>query len=383
MVATLLSLVLCFLSGLSGCVSHGEEPLSQIPVLDEAGLTKHIPTTVRDREGWSEDIIGGLRAIAKEATAERVCAIIAIIQQESGFQKDPVVQNLPQIVRKGLEEKFSRLGILATPALYALLAGKSPGNPLTFSERIDHLQTERDLDRMFRDIEATYKERLPGTFAIASAMSMLLGRGRLNELNPVTTAGSMQVKVSFARTVKGNQELSDEAIREQLYTRAGGIRFGTARLIDYPAQYDDIAFRFADYNAGIYTSRNAAFQALLVDLTGMALTLDGDILAYSENGDPKNFDTQSLKALLAFGEKHDLSAWSMRRDARREKSEDFEETDSWKEVRAAWEKKTGRKAPYAQIPNVKLNSPKLSRTRSTDWFASSVKRHYQECRARD
>jgi len=382
-IATLAALALVFLSGLSGCVTHTEDVTNQAPVLDEAAVVNHIPPHIKDREGWAEDIIGALAAISKTPTAERTCAVIAVIQQESGFQKNPTVSNLPQIVRKGLEEKFSKLGMLATPALAALLSGKAPGSKQSFSERIDGLRSERDLDRMFRDISATYKGKLPGTFAIAGALSMLLGRGSLNDLNPVTTAGSMQVKVAFARNYKGNKDLTDSDVREQLYTRAGGVRYGTARLIDFPAKYDDIIYRFADYNAGMYTSRNAAFQSMLSELTQANLTLDGDILAYDDDGDPKDFETNTLKALLAFGAANDISAWTVHRDARREKEEDFEETDSWKAVREAWEKKTNKKAPYAIIPNVKLNSPKLMKTRSTEWFASSVKRHYQACRARD
>ncbi|RYZ51343.1 MAG: DUF1615 family protein [Proteobacteria bacterium] len=214
-------------------------------------------------------------------------------------------------------------------------------------------------------------------------MSMLLGKGALKDLNPVTTAGSMQVKVNFARTVEGNKDLSDDAIREQLYTRAGGIRYGTARLIDYPAQYDDIIYRFADFNAGMYSSRNAAFQSQLADLSGQKLDLDGDLLSYDKNAEAIDFETQSLKAMLAFGATNDISSWTVHRNSRREKDENFEETASWKEVRAAWEKKTGKKPAYAIMPDVKLNSPKLMKTRSTSWFANSVKTHYQACRSRN
>ena len=82
----------------------------------------------------------------------------------------------------------------------------------------------------------------------------------IDDLNPVTTAGPMQVQVSFARGMSG---LSDAETRELLYTRFGGVRFGTARLLGYAAAYDDVLYRFADYNAGMYSSRNAAFQEQL------------------------------------------------------------------------------------------------------------------------
>lgn len=381
--ASLLFTALAGLSGLTGCVSHSEAPENVIAVLDEKAVAQKVPPYVKDREGWGEDIVAALRSINKDPTEERVCAVVAVIQQESNFQTDPTVPNLPEIVRKGLEKKFEKLGVLATPAVAALLSGSAPGSKLSFGQRVDALKSEKDLDRLFRDIAETYKGKLPGTFAVASAMSMLLGKGALKDLNPVTTAGSMQVKVNFARTVEGNRDLSDDAIREQLYTRAGGVRYGTARLIDYPAQYDDIIYRFADYNSGMYSSRNAAFQSQLADLTGTKLDLDGDLLSYDKDAEPISFETQSLKAMLAFAATNDISTWTINRNARREKAENFEETSSWKEVRAAWEKKTGKKPSYAIMPDVKLNSPKLMKTRSTSWFAKSVKTHYQACRTRN
>lgn len=376
------ALILCVLSGLSGCVTHSEESTPTQPLLDEKSVTTKIPSHIKDREGWADDIISALRLMDKAPTAERVCAIVAVIQQESGFQKDPAVKNLPKLVRAGLEEKFSKLGPLAGPAVSALLSGSAPGSKETFATRIEKLKTERDLDRMFRDIEAAYRGKLPGTFAVAGAISFLLGKGSLRDLNPVTTAGSMQVKVSYAMESEENEKLSEADVREILYTRAGGVRYGAKRLLDYPASYNDIIFRFADFNAGIYASRNAAFQNQLGAIVRIPLAEDGDLLAYSADGEPKDFETESLKALLAFAERQDYSAWVAKRDARKEKSVDFEETTSWKELRAVYEKQNGKVPPYAKIPNVLLNSPKLRKTRSTEWFAKSVLHHYHACRAR-
>jgi hypothetical protein len=369
---------------LLSCVSPSPDGLVETPKpeLSTDAIVQRIPAHVPDRAGWADDIAFSLRAINRELTAERVCAVIAVIEQESGYQTDPVVANLPQIVREGLKKKFAKLGPLAEPALNTLLSGKAPGSSETFEQRIKKLRTERDLDRFFRDMANAYRERMPGPYAIASALSMLLGKGSLKNLNPVTTAGSMQVKISYARELDDLKSMSDEQLREYLYTRMGGVRVGTARLIDYPASYDDLIYRFADYNVGMYASRNAAFQSMLNDLTGHKLVLDGDLLAYDDDGDAKDFDSESLKAMLAFGEKHGVSAWTIRRDARKEKSADFENTETWERVREVWEAQKGRKPSYARVPEVELVSPKLARNRSTAWFANRVKQRYQSCRAR-
>lgn len=381
--AVFLGLVLSV--NLVSCVTPGADGLGEgpAPQLGTVDIVQHIPPHVPDREGWADDIAFALRSLEKDITAERVCAVIAVIEQESGYQTDPVVPNLPQIVREGLKKKFARLGPLAQPALDTLLSGKAPGSNETFNQRINRLRTERDLDRFFRDISATYKQSLPGTYAIASAISLIMGKGSLHNLNPVTTAGSMQVKIAYAREIDELKSMSEEQLREYLYTRMGGIRVGTARLINYPAAYDDLIYRFADFNVGMYASRNAAFQAMLKDLTGRALALDGDLLAYDEDGEAKAIETETMKALLAFGEKNDLSAWTIRRDLKKEKSEEFESTDSWERVREVWQTRKGRKPAYARVPEVELVSPKLMRPLSTSWFANRVKQRYLTCRTRD
>jgi len=325
------------------------------PVLDERGVAELVGPTAVDREGWANDIVAAIRMAKKEPTAERACAVIAVIEQESGYQADPAVPNLPRIVMKALEDKLSPLGPLAKPTLYAILDDHMGAS-------IETLHTERDLDRLFRE---TISAKLPPAAAWLT---------RIDALNPVTTAGSMQVQVAFARELSG---MDDADTRELLYTRAGGVRFGTARLLGYGASYDDIIYRFADYNAGVYAARNAAFQEQLAQLAGTRLALDGDLLDYHDG-----VESQTLKSALAFAALHELSERRVRRDLEKEKTLDFESTELWYAVRDAWQRRTGKAAPYARVPEVTLTSPKMSRTRTTAWFAESVKRRYAACRQR-
>ncbi len=148
----------------------------------------------------------------------------------------------------------------------------------------------------------------------------------------------MQVSVRFAeewaRAHKGTTA-TPGGVRDALYTRSGGVYYGTARLLAYPVQYDRALFRFADYNAGLYASRNAAVQAQLSQLTGRKLTLDGDLLSYDRSGRPKDEESESERAVQAFARRYapQLSAGDIRRDLLGEKTLGFEGTETYRAIK--------------------------------------------------
>ena len=179
-------------------------------------------------------------------------------------------------------------------------------------------------------------------------------------------------------------ERPEAEVREELYTRAGGVRYGTARLLGYEAAYAQPLYRFADYNAGAYSSRNAALQAQVSELMRLPLTKDGDLLLYDAQGEPRDEDSRSLAALLAFRSRHapELSERRVRRDVLLEKQARFEETDTWRAVKQTYERVLHKRPEYAQLPEVVIRSPKLSRERTTEWYARSVDQRFQRCMAR-
>jgi len=256
--------------------------------------------------------------------------VLAVIEQESGFEANPAVPGLAKIVRQRLEEYGQKLGPVGPPAIQALLSGKAAGHSSTFAQRMEQVRSERDLDRLFRDMLEYYETEYPKTYTAVNLASLLFKSSRLEDLNPITTAGSMQVSVRFSAELAGDNEQALARVREELYTRSGGVYYGTARLLGYEAAYDKPIYRFADYNAGFYASRNAALQDQVARLTGQKLVTDGDLLAYDKQGEPLDVDSNSLKALLAFRQRFvpdDVSEWRLRRDVRLEKERKLEETD--------------------------------------------------------
>jgi len=140
-------------------------------------------------------------------------------------------------------------------------------NGQSYSERIDHVKTEKQLSDLFED----FIGMVP------------MGKTFFADRNPVRTGGPMQVSVEFAEAHARQKPYPypvDGSIRNEVFTRRGGMYFGIAHLFDYPAPYESPIYRYADFNAGHYASRNAAFQNAVALLTGISLTLDGDLLRY-------------------------------------------------------------------------------------------------------
>lgn len=374
----------CGSARISGSAANGSIPP---PPLTAEQIAELIPDQVRDARGWGEAILNALAANEIPADPPSACAVIAILGQESNFHEDPVVPGLAKLVRARIDGYKSRLGPLGGPLFERLLAGHAPDDARSFQQRLDTVRTERDVDVLFRDLLAYYEVNHPAMFEALRWAGKLVDVADLADLNPVTTAGSMQVSVRFAeqwaRAHKGRTATAD-SVRDALYTRAGGVYFGTARLLAYPVHYDQTIFRFADYNAGFYSSRNAALQAELAQLTGTPLVPDGDLLAYQKSGEPRDDESTSEGAVRTFAERFAprLSARDIRRDLLAEKSLAFEDTETYRAIRTAAQKRSGAAPAYARLPTVTLNSPKLSRTLSTAWFAEAVDRRYQACLGR-
>jgi hypothetical protein len=151
-----------------------------------------------------------------------------------------------------------------------------------------------------------------------------------------------------------------------VFTRRGGLYFGIAHLLHYPAPYDDPLYRFADYNAGRFASRNAAFQKAVSEAAGVALQLDGDLLRETE------LATLRLAARLG------MTSAEIRRDLARADSADFERTRLYTGVFAL----AGSQAPRALVPAIEVRTAKTRRRLTTEGFAKRAAARYLACLSR-
>ncbi len=168
------------------------------------------------------------------------------------------------------------------------------------------------------------------------------------------------------------------SIRHEVFSRRGGVYFGIANLLHYRASYPQMLYRFADYNAGRYSSRNAAFQAALARLGKQKLALDGDLLRY-EQGRPAGQQSGTEQALRQMAGRLGLDPGDIRADLQQEKTERFSQTRLFRRVFELAEQQAGRLLPRETLPQIRLQSPKITRKLTTEWFAKRVDGRYQSC----
>lgn len=350
-------------------------------------LIKAAEPAVADPRGWASDVLEVLHSHGLPQNRENVCAIIAVADQESGFVANPTIPNLGKMSEKAVVEKLSKLSILRGGALTFL--NRFPSANDSFMQRIRRAKTERDLDLAYRELVAGL-----GDYARQYKLGLLVdnrfARDFIEGSNEIDTIGSMQVAVDFAvqqeTQRRGGKVLSLQEIyqiRDKLYTRKGGLYYGTLLLLGYESGYDKKLYRFADFNAGRYSSRNAAFQTVIAALNKQPLASDGDLLIYKADGSAAITVSGTEQALRTINKTFalNLKDWQIRRDLMQEKTLGFNDTPTYKLIRATYAKATGKMPVYAQVPSITLHSEKTSRILTTGKFADTVYGRYQRCLA--
>ncbi|WP_432721349.1 DUF1615 domain-containing protein [Jeongeupia wiesaeckerbachi] len=332
----------------------------------KALLNKVLPAKIPGRADWNADILDAFTALKIPYTPEYFCAAAAVIEQESSWQGDPGVPGLPDMVWNKIGEKAAAKHVPLIAVKTALLKSSPTGE--SYKSRIDKLRTEREMNAVFEDL---------------SADAARLGLP-LNMANPIRTGGPMQVSVAFAEShvrVWPYPYPRNRSVRDTVFTQRGGSYFGIAILLQYPAPYDDMLYRFADFNAGRYASRNAAFQAAIAKLTGKDIALDGDLLSY-QNGRPAAKPSDVEDALASISNQLGMGRDAVRRDLGSEKLVGFGQTALYKKVFALADAKNGKSMPRVAMPQIRLISPKITRKLTTEWFAQRVDGRYKTCLAR-
>jgi hypothetical protein len=244
---TLRPLSLAALLVLAGCTTKTTttSPV-QRPADVKAQLVRLMPANTADRQGWATDITAAFAAQGIEPSDQNLCSVLAVTEQESTFQANPPVPGLPKIAcseinRRADQSAYSQ--VFGAQYRFADQVIERQELQSTFGHGSHRKRPERYFDDMigirYRWAKAVWQLE-PGAYRRADA-----GQHRLCRK---THAKGLSVPRSTARSAS------------EVFTRRGGMYFGIAHLFGYPADYSQPLYRFADFNAGWYASRNAAFQ---------------------------------------------------------------------------------------------------------------------------
>ena len=349
-------------ASLAGCVEQRAiSTRAESPLQGRELISRSLPAQVPDRAGWTADIYAGFTALGIEVTPQNVCAVTAVIAQESDFRVDPVIPNLGKIAWAEIDRRAEH-ALIPLAAVHGVLQLKSPDGR-TYSDRIDDARTEKDLSDIYEDFIG----------------SVPLGRTLFENRNPVRTRGPMQVNVAFAERFTASRAYPypvKVSIADELFTRRGSLYFGIAHLLAYRAPYDRYLYRFADYNAGQFSSRNAAFQQALGTAAHVVLVPDGALLPRDEIGLSVG-NTESAARTL--GPRLDLSRSEIHTALEQGRAEEFEGTALYRRTFALADQGSGHSLPRALVPHIELAGPKLNRKLTTSWYATRVEGRFNRC----
>ena len=348
---------------LTACMS--EPPTATAPSMSaeesRALIRRLLPEYVKDRDGWVTDIYASFAVQGLEATQPNVCAVMAVVEQESSFRVNPSIPGLGVMAWKEIDTRAEHAGVPRLLVHGALQLNSRTGR--SYSDRIDAAKTEKDLSDIYEDFIS----------------SVPLGKKLFEDRNPIRTRGPMQVNVAFARqysSVRPYPYPVKASISDELFTRRGGLYFGVAHLLAYPASYDRYLYRFADFNAGQYSSRNAAFQAAVSVISGIPLTRDGALLPR----DTSSKDAGSTEmALRSVASRLHLSDREIHGALEEERTKDFERTQLYRAVFDLADRTSRAPLPRAVVPRIDLHGPKISRKLTTAWYADRVHGRFERC----
>jgi hypothetical protein len=345
---------------LAGCgTQRTQEAPARTPKEVKAEIVRLLPAKTVDRQGWATDIYAAFAAQSIYPSTQNLCSVLAVTEQESTFQADPPVPGLGKIAREEIDRRAAKAHIPGLLVSGALQIRSSTGK--SYSDRLNAARSEKELSAIFDD----FIGRVP------------MGRTLFGGFNPVHTGGPMQVSIDFAeQQARGYPYPVDGSIRHEVFSRRGGMYFGIAHLLGYPVSYKQPLYRFADFNAGWYASRNAAFQNAVSRASGIPLALDGDLVRY----DSIMPGTTEL-AVRTLGKQLGMRNPTIRDQLEKGKSLEFEDSTLYQRVFELAEKAEGRSLPRAVLPGIALQSPKITRKLTTAWFAKRVDERYQRCMA--
>ena len=323
---------------------------------------------------------GALERNGIRVSRSNVCSVMAVIGQELGFTANPEVKGLGPMAEKEIKAKLSRLplvNVAATEGVNWFLANK-PTPERSYLKLIRAARTERDLDLVFRNM-AFFMFR---QFASTRLLNTPALARRVDAINPVSTLGSMQVSIGY--TIAEVEKARDRRLpmaaiwklRDELYTREGRRQLRHAHAAGLSRQLSLAHFRFRGLQRRAICQPQCRLPAHGERTLGQGTGARRRPLGlFRRTAAAEPSATERALRRLKLG----LDDSAIRADLLRGKDYDFRDTATYARVSDSYERRTGKQAPYAMIPQIKLSSPKIRHRMTTELFASSVMGRYEKC----
>ena len=141
-------------------VALAQPPLAQAsaePALsrsDVQRLAHRIIAGNKDPDGWGKDIWDALSNNGIATRHGNVCAVMAVIEQESTFTANPRVKGLGALAEREIEDKLSQIPMLPQAAAQGVkwFLANRPTPAKSYLKLIRAARSERDLDLVFRNM---------------------------------------------------------------------------------------------------------------------------------------------------------------------------------------------------------------------------------------
>jgi hypothetical protein len=311
-----------------------------------------------DPEQWIRDLNEVMFDLKTDcASDDFLLLVLTTIQMESNVHIDPPVgnANLEELYANRLKG-FRQEHPLEAAALNLSGLDEQLRAKLRKDTRKAKVRTEADLDRyVLTDLRPWLLRTLQGDYHLTEGMAEgIVGRA---VPDPVHTIGPMQVDVDKAyrnALKRGEKVPSVLAMKTWLLDPETALKRGLREGVyllhltfqNYLPRMDRdnaVLFSAADYNAGEFSSRNAAFQDRVAILTGKKLVLDGDLLLY-RGGVPDEARSKTEGGTLDLLQSQ-MTPEQIRRDLLLEKEPGFLETRTAQAVCVMFQNR--RKSPCA------------------------------------
>ncbi|MDH4249540.1 MAG: DUF1615 domain-containing protein, partial [Deltaproteobacteria bacterium] len=318
-------------------------------------------------ERWLDDLNMALFELGVPCNQEEfLVLVLTTIQLESAVRSDPALENAN--LESLFEYKLAQLrdsSLFLEPMLNQSGLVEGLRAKLRADTRTGKVRTEGDLGRYVEgDLRVWLAERLTSEYFIPGPVARFTAEQAL--VNPVSTIGPMQVNVHKAyrnARRRGEAVSGTEAMQRLLLDRGTalyrGLKEGIYMLwrgFSFYSRYvpveEAIQYTTADYNAGEFSSRNAAFQARVSEMSRHKLTLDGDLLLY-DGDQPRQRVSNTESAILTL--KAELTPHQVREDLKLEKEPEFITTTTYLKVCELYSDRLKKPCQVAMVPSGAVN----------------------------